>query len=184
MAQRVCSVEGCEKPHSCRGWCRKHYSRWKRHGDPLGGTTSYKFPESLYRRLRFCLPTTMPTGCIEYTGSRNEFGYGLIQIDGKCRSAHRKSYELARGPIPEGLHIDHLCRNPPCVNPAHLEPVTCKENIMRSPVAPAAINAAKTHCPQGHPYDEANTYMISDGRRQCRTCQRLRARARKLVARG
>jgi hypothetical protein len=88
------------------------------------------WPENLLRRLRFMPPTTMPTGCIEFTGALNK-GYGITRKNGRTAQAHRASYELVRGPIPDGLHIDHLCENPPCVNPGHLEPVTQAENTRR-----------------------------------------------------
>lgn len=86
--------------------------------------------------------------------------------------AHRYAYELLVGPIPEGLHIDHLCRVRLCVNPAHLEAVTCHENNRRS-TSPTAVNAKKTHCPRGHEYTEENTYFAPpDGRRMCKPCAR------------
>lgn len=91
--------------------------------------------------------------------------------------AHRIAYELVVGPIPEGLVIDHLCRNTLCVRPEHLEAVTQRENVLRGD-APPAHNATKTHCSKGHPYDEANTfYRPSSGRaRRCRACNRISVR--------
>jgi hypothetical protein len=91
--------------------------------------------------------------------------------------AHRFAYELFVDEIPDGLTLDHLCRNPRCVNPGHLEPVTQRENTLRG-ISPVAVNAAKTHCKHGHLLDEANTYMTNAGSRQCRTCNRLRMRRR------
>lgn len=98
--------------------------------------------------------------------------------------AHRWAYELVVGPIPVGLTIDHLCRNPACVRPSHLEVVTMLENNLRAPTSVTAINSAKTHCPKGHPYDESNTYLMPSGGRDCRTCinersARYRARQRR-----
>jgi hypothetical protein len=87
--------------------------------------------------------------------------------------AHRFAYELLVGPIPEGLELDHLCRNHACVNPAHLEPVIHVENIRRGDTdAQGRCNRDKTHCPAGHPLDEANTYHNPHGWRACRTCNR------------
>jgi hypothetical protein len=96
--------------------------------------------------------------------------YGRIVVNGKNVAAHRCSYEVFVGPIPKGLHIDHLCGNPPCVNPEHLEPVTQAENSRRRAMA-------NTHCPQGHEYTEQNTYWQPArkiGRnlsKQCKACR-------------
>lgn len=109
--------------------------------------------------------------CWLWIGGTTTLGYGTFKAEGRRMvMAHRFSYELARGQIPAGLHLDHLCRNPPCVNPAHLEPVTPRENILRG-ISDAAKNAAKTACPKGHPYDAANTYSRK-GHRQCNVCRR------------
>ena len=91
--------------------------------------------------------------------------------------AHRVSYVHFKGLIPEELELDHLCRNPSCVNPEHLEPVTHRENILRSPTNPLAKNAAVTHCPKGHPYEGYNL-MIENGSRLCRECRKAVDRKR------
>jgi hypothetical protein len=88
---------------------------------------------------------------------------------GLRRQAHRYAYELLVGPIASGLVLDHLCRNPGCVNPKHLEPVTDRENTRRG-ISSAAENAKKTHCYRGHPFDERNTYVNLKGKRACREC--------------
>ncbi|WP_033356238.1 HNH endonuclease signature motif containing protein, partial [Kitasatospora aureofaciens] len=93
--------------------------------------------------------------------------YGQFNLHGRTYSAHRYAYTQLVGPIPDGLVIDHLCRNPSCVNPAHLEPVTHAENMRRSEPA------MRTHCIHGHEFTEANTYYRTpncDGVRQCRAC--------------
>ena len=116
-------------------------------------------------------------GCWEWRGARAGTGYGAIWVDGRGRPAHRVAYELEVGPIPDGLQLDHLCCNPACVRPDHLEPVTQAENIRRG--NGGKHWAEKTHCPQGHPYDEANTFVNGKGRRECRTCRNERNRARR-----
>jgi hypothetical protein len=145
----------------------KHYKRWWKYGDPTS-TKQPGWPENLLRHLRFMPPGPLSTGCIEFTGGGCR-GYGRVYRDGRTVSSHRASYELVRGPVPAGLQLDHLCRNPPCVNPAHLEPVTSRENTMRGDTIPAR-NAAKTHCQRGHPYEGDNLYVTPQGGRQCREC--------------
>lgn len=164
-----CSISGCPGVNASRGWCEKHYSRWKRHGDPLVSKT-YQFPENLLRRLRFCPPTVLSTGCIEWTGATDDDGYGYSFMTpwGRLRP-HQAAYVLAVGQIPEGKELDHLCRNPPCVHPGHLDPVTHRENVLRGD-SPAAIHARKTHCVHGHEFTEENTYWYGN-RRRCRACR-------------
>lgn len=174
MAHAICSVDDCEGPEYIRGWCTKHYQRWRKHGDPLKlvnhprpkacsipgcektdkirrGMCNMHFnrwerhgdpyycekpgwPQNLVLNLRF-----MPSGCVEFTGAISSTGYGHVLREGKMVGAHRAAYELLVGPIPDGLHIDHLCCNRPCVNPAHLEPVTMQENLRRARERTAAL---------------------------------------------
>jgi hypothetical protein len=113
-----------------------------------------------------------PGECWPWTGATQARGYGHFSPEHRRMvGAHRFAYELAVGPIAADLVVDHLCRNPICVNPAHLEAVTNRENLMRGNTL-AAANAAKTHCPHGHEYDAANTHVNPQGRRLCRACAR------------
>lgn len=121
-----------------------------------------------------------PEDCWEWRAGKNTKGYGRFYLGGKRHIfAHRYSYELLVGPIPEGLVTDHLCRNPGCVNPAHLEPVTNRENILRGENQVAA-NSRKTHCIRGHEFTPENTYRPSTrpNGRQCRECTLERAARR------
>ena len=114
----------------------------------------------------------------------NHKGYGRFYFDGHSRPAHQWAFIAAHGGIPTGLELDHLCRNPSCVRPSHLEPVSHRVNSLRS-TSPTAINAAKVACVHGHPFDDANTYRDRNGRRRCRTCNRInvaRIKARKKAA--
>lgn len=104
--------------------------------------------------------------CWPWSGYINPDGYGRLGQVG----AHRIAYEEVVGPIPEGLVLDHLCRVRHCVNPAHLEPVTSRENTLRGETL-AAMQVARTSCIKGHPFDDANTIVQGDGKRRCRTCR-------------
>jgi hypothetical protein len=105
-------------------------------------------------------------------GLYNNTGYGQF----RRRGAHRVAYEALIGPIPKGLEIDHLCRVRHCVNPAHMELVTKVENVMRGE-SPAARNARKAECHNGHVFTSENTYIDKRGRRSCRECGRAAWRA-------
>jgi hypothetical protein len=110
------------------------------------------------------------SGCWVWKGARGYKGYGALSFRGKITPAHRYSYEYYKGPIPQGLVIDHLCRNTFCVNPDHLEPVSTKTNLLRG-ISFSAKNAVKTHCKYGHPF-EGDNLRLSNGGRICRTCRR------------
>ena len=134
-------------------------------------------PEKFWRRVE------KSEGCWRWPGAKNSTGYGMVRVGKKVVYAHRYAYELEIGPIPEGLTIDHLCRVRLCVNPAHLEPVTQSENVLRGQ-APPALNAVKTHCKRGHEFTEENTGKASSGGRMCIECHRTtnRDRARRIAS--
>lgn len=128
---------------------------------------------------RFWSRVDKAEGCWLWRGARLLNGYGQTLLNKRHQYVHRVSYALAKGPIPHGLHLDHLCRTKLCVNPAHLEAVTPRVNIIRG-VGFSAVNAAKDRCVHGHPFDEANTYVQpSTGYRHCRTCMRAYDDARR-----
>lgn len=119
-------------------------------------------------------------GCWIWQQAKHPTGYGLIRVRvGKkkiTKRAHRIAYAAFIGAIPDGLDLDHLCRNRACVNPWHLEPVTRSTNLKRGLVGQeiADVQRAKTHCRRGHPYAGTNLYKDKTGRRHCRSCSRER----------
>lgn len=113
--------------------------------------------------------------CVRWPGPLDRHGYGRAFLQGQgARGAHRLIYELAVGPIPEGMTIDHKCFVTDCVNPKHLQPETVKDNCERQ------RSALRSHCINGHEFTEANTYQrrgSGSGKRQCRACNRNAVRA-------
>ena len=118
------------------------------------------------------------TPCMEWSAFINPSGYGKFWFNGKNEQSHRLSYEDKYGKIQEGLVINHLCRNRSCVNPNHLEDVTQQENIQKglTGFAVGLRMRTKTHCPQGHEYNDQNTYISPNGSRNCRACILIQVR--------
>ena len=144
-------------------------------------------PLSEADQRRFWAKAALPdeNGCLEWMAVRINSGYGRFWLGDAQYLAHRVSWALANGEIPPGLVLDHICRNRACVNPLHLETVDNRTNILRGESF-SAENAKRTRCPRGHAYTAENTYHSPpskshpNGYRQCRTCQRERARAYRL----
>ena len=176
----TCSVDGCDRPVSARGWCARHYGRWYKHGDVLADKPIRVWTRSFEERLWRGVDKNGPISdyrpdlgsCWIWKGRLKTTGYGRVWTEGR-RSvpAHVAIYKLLVGPIPDGLFLDHLCRVRACVNPDHLEPVTNRENLLRGNTF-VARNVAVTHCPQGHPYAGDNLYVRPNGKRHCRACHK------------
>ncbi|MFC9990929.1 sigma factor [Streptomyces globisporus] len=135
------------------------------------------------------MTTPGPNGCVIFTGHVDAKGYGRFSVNKQNARAHRVAFEQMTGPAPEGMGIVHLCHETDqscaggpqclhrrCLNPRHMA-LRTRSDISRGNTKGASyVNAAKTHCPQGHPYDAANTFRAKDGARNCRTCSRERGR--------
>jgi hypothetical protein len=115
----------------------------------------------------------VPYGCWKWTGLLSHYGYGRFTVGTTQLHAHRLAYSFFRGPIPDGLPLDHLCRTRSCVNPDHLAIVTNRTNLLCG-LTTSAAHLRKTHCPKGHPYQGDNLFVDSDGARRCRICMRAR----------
>jgi len=124
--QRTCTFDGCARPHEARGYCNGHYLQQRR-GKPLTTFRHYAKHGMTLRDL-LDLYTDRTGDCWVWTASTDTDGYGKVRINNKMVRAHRVAYELAYGPIPEGLIIDHRCHNPACVRPDHLRLATSKQN--------------------------------------------------------
>ncbi|MEV7413592.1 HNH endonuclease signature motif containing protein [Streptomyces althioticus] len=144
-------------------------------------STADRFAAKVNRNGPISLYRGAPGPCHLWTGGarskrdhdRGMFGefYGAFRADGRMVRVHRYAWEQANGPVPDGLELDHKCRRRNCVNLDHLEVTDHRTNTLRS-TAPTAINARKTHCHAGHPFNDANTYRDPSGRRRCRACRR------------
>lgn len=177
MDKPTCNVATCDKPsrNAGPGYCSMHYTR-------LHKTGSLELPTATER---FWQKVEISPGCWLWTAGKSGSGYGCHTVDGGPVSAHRFSYELAYGPIADGMHIDHTCHNNDltcsggpcrhraCVNPSHLEAVWPGENLRRSHLTLNGMNSRRELCPQGHDY----TWTVrADGKayRWCRPCKQQR----------
>jgi hypothetical protein len=169
-----CTVGECTNPVVVRGMCGAHYQRNVKHGNPStllldrSRTPEERFwsfvdkngPEAFHSQ------TGKPIGkCWNWSGGVSD-GYGMLWLNKKNIHAHRFSYRLYRGATPDGLELDHLCRNRSCSNPAHLEPVTHKENVRRGE-SPSAVARRTKRCKIGHEYEPSS----GPGPRGCQTCR-------------
>jgi hypothetical protein len=155
--------------YEARRWTtpsEKHPGRSQKGKFIRGKTTREKFLEKTLLRGK---------GCWEWLGSKCINGYGRMRVDGKLVQAHRLAYELFVGPAPANLTADHLCRNPSCVNPEHIEFVTIRDNTLRG-IGPSARNATKRECMRGH--SDWKTVIRPNGtpRRYCAECTRVQQR--------
>ena len=163
-----CVVAECSREVHARSMCKIHYYRVLR-----TGTTDVapRYDYSRTDRQRFEALVRKTPGCWLWLGAIGSKGYPQFRFEGRTQPAHRVAHVLARGPIPDGFEVDHLCRTPLCVRPSHLEAVPPAVNNLRSGSA-SSRNARKACCPRGHEYDAENTYVHpATGWRRCRRCR-------------
>ena len=125
-----------------------------------------------YERFILKIDIIPSCGCWMWLAYTNQFGYGVMGLNGKTFLSHRVSYLWHKGPIPIGTVVDHICRHRSCVNPQHLRLLTPKQNAQGADHRTNNSQLRKTHCPHGHPYDTENTYYTPKGHRRCRVCNR------------
>ena len=164
----ICSVPRCDRESWAKGLCNAHGLRLLKSGDGQADKPlKEKFRGSATER--FWPRVNKTATCWLWTGGQISTGYGIFNAHPPASPvlAHRFAYEDVVGPIPEGLHLDHLCRVPLCVNPTHLEPVTNAENVRRG-----LRGVLKPHCSRGHELTEDNLYRRpgKPNQKRCRTC--------------
>lgn len=180
MANGTCGIPDCGRSGTIvRGWCGRHYQRWLKYGDPLVTRVILDDEARFWSKV----DKRGPDECWPWTAPTDKDGYGSFNVDNGHVGAHRWSYGHFVKPIPDGMTIDHLCHtrerltcldgtrcpHRKCVNPAHLEPVTTRENVQRG------FRLTVTHCANGHEWTPENTYITSRGQRWCRGCDRDRS---------
>ena len=174
-SEQTCEFPGCGNAMLAKGLCNGHYNQKWRGIElrPLKSKRSNDEPLSFGYLEVPCLISDFIGPCHEWPRCRNKDGYGVITIKRKSLFVHRYIWERVNGPIPEGLVIDHKCRNRACFNVDHLRVVTIKVNNTENSLSPSAINAARTRCKNGHEFTEENTIATKTGR-GCRICMYAR----------
>jgi hypothetical protein len=175
--KRRCTLQGCDREQLAKGLCSAHYDQ-QREGRPFKPIRKRR-PNATPPVIEWdevpCPRADLAGPCHVYRGKRSVWGYKNVYIQGVAVKVHRYVWELANGPIPTGLVIDHQCRNRACININHLRVVTLKVNSTENCEGTVwQIQLAKTHCPKGHPYDAENTHRKKSGSRDCRQCDRDR----------
>lgn len=180
VAKRKCWVDGCPDSAIKWGMCPSHQKRWEEEHPRIRTKLHASNEERFWIFVEESSTATCSTwgsrlsGCKHWLSTLHDAGYGLFSLalpngGRKMIRAHRYAYQLKHGLIPNKMDLDHLCRVRTCVNTDHLEPVTGAVNTLRGEGF-SAVNARKTHCPEGHPLTGKNLVFGTRGSRQCRTC--------------
>lgn len=170
VKREVCEAPECSGKHFSAGFCAKHYMRLRRHGNLEGKVPQAPAEERFWRHV------DKSGECWNWKGALGRGGYGQFAPTATTHAlAHRYSYELHVGPIPAGHVICHRCDNPGCVRPDHLFLGTQLDNVrdMFSKGRNVSGYGKRTHCKNGHPFDEENTLIQPGGWRRCRACRHL-----------
>ena len=190
---QICAVPGCDNRavYTTLSLCPLHRGRWHTRGRPTDYQSLVQGRSITSAEERFWKKVDRSGGadaCWPWRGGYASNGYGsFTPVKGLPPvRTHRFAYEMAKGPIPAGLVIDHLCRNKACVNPEHLEAVPQGENIRRGsgPRITRARHATKTHCIRGHAFTPDNTYIKPNGSRACKACKAASSRRRAATPEG
>lgn len=170
-----CSLENCDKFTDGRSMCPMHSRRFKLYGDPnkVLVVQHKRMEDKLLRWIEF--PDDI-NDCWLWVGPRQKTGHGKFYWKGKYTSSYRAFYKKFINNDIDGLDVDHICNNPPCMNLSHLQAITSRANTLRG-TSPPAVNVHKTECPVGHSYTTENTKVSKKGNRSCRECSRVAWRA-------
>lgn len=157
---KLCSIEGCDKQHKARGWCEKHYMMWWKHGDPKYVSRYFTLEEA------FTAYTEWQGDCLIWTGTKDDYNYGVMQNESKVIKAHRYAWERENGPIPKGMVVDHKDHcNTLCVNPNHLRLATRQQNTWNR-------SGARKDSGTGH----RNIYQLPNGNYRVGICKDYKLR--------